>query len=200
MSAKVTSIIIVLLVLVPAACGGHRPTVPVRDDTIASRQPESEYRNVLHGDTLYSIAWESGQDYHDLAAWNYLPAPYTIVPGQRLRLYPPKSNVRLQTAPPPSTAQMQKPAIPGRSAGVRPLQASAGTNARTPQVQPKKPSKSAPRPKATVQRPKPLPPAVRIQPTASPPRPTVPKENTGERPSADFACPATFLCGILRQH
>lgn len=53
------------------------------------RQPESRYRDVRTGDTLYSIAWESGRDYHDLAEWNGLAAPYLIQPGQRIRLYPP---------------------------------------------------------------------------------------------------------------
>lgn len=52
------------------------------------RQPESVYREVRAGDTLYSIAWESGRDYRDVAAWNGLDAPYVIKPGQKIRLYP----------------------------------------------------------------------------------------------------------------
>ena len=30
------------------------------------RQPEAQFREVLSGDTLYSIAWESGRDYGEL--------------------------------------------------------------------------------------------------------------------------------------
>ncbi len=40
------------------------------------------------GDTLYSIAWHYGLDYHTVAMWNGIKPPYTIYPGQRIRLYP----------------------------------------------------------------------------------------------------------------
>lgn len=43
---------------------------------------------VQRGDTLYGIAFRNGIDVRDLAEWNSLSAPYTIYPGQRLRLYP----------------------------------------------------------------------------------------------------------------
>lgn len=41
---------------------------------------------VKRGDTLYRIALEHGLDYRDLAAWNGIPAPYTIREGQSLRI------------------------------------------------------------------------------------------------------------------
>lgn len=71
-----------------SACAA-RTVAPVEERSAPLRQPESEYREVRAGDTLYSIAWESGRDYRDLAAWNGLPAPYVVKPGQKLRLYPP---------------------------------------------------------------------------------------------------------------
>ena len=43
---------------------------------------------VQRGDTLYSIATRNGISVLDLASWNSLAPPYTIYPGQRLRLYP----------------------------------------------------------------------------------------------------------------
>lgn len=43
---------------------------------------------VVKGDTLYAIAFRKGVDFRDLAKWNDIPAPYTIWPGQRLRLGP----------------------------------------------------------------------------------------------------------------
>ena len=43
---------------------------------------------VQRGDTLYSIATRNGITVLDLATWNALAPPYTIYPGQRLRLYP----------------------------------------------------------------------------------------------------------------
>jgi lipoprotein NlpD len=41
---------------------------------------------VVRGDTLYGIAFRKGLDYRDLARWNGIAAPYTIYPGQRLRV------------------------------------------------------------------------------------------------------------------
>ncbi len=49
-------------------------------------------RTVVAGDTLYSIAAESGVDFRDLARWNNIPPPYMIKPGRILRLTPPASN------------------------------------------------------------------------------------------------------------
>ena len=45
---------------------------------------------VLKGETLYSIAYQHGLDYRELAAWNRIAKPYTIYPGQRLQLKGPK--------------------------------------------------------------------------------------------------------------
>ncbi|MBI3898631.1 MAG: peptidoglycan DD-metalloendopeptidase family protein [Gammaproteobacteria bacterium] len=47
-------------------------------------------REVRAGDTLYSIAWESGRDFREVAAWNDIDPPYLIKPGQRIRLQPPR--------------------------------------------------------------------------------------------------------------
>jgi len=51
----------------------------------------AEYYTVQPGDTVYSIAWSAGVDYHDLAEWNGISSSYTIHPGQRLRIAPPGS-------------------------------------------------------------------------------------------------------------
>jgi len=42
------------------------------------------------GDTLFAIAWYSGNDYRDLAKWNNISPPYTLSIGQTLRLREPK--------------------------------------------------------------------------------------------------------------
>lgn len=44
---------------------------------------------VRPGDTLYSIAWRYGYDSREVAAWNNIPAPYTIRPGQHIYIIPP---------------------------------------------------------------------------------------------------------------
>lgn len=48
---------------------------------------------VAKGDTMYSIAFRNGVDFRDLAKWNGIAAPYTIWPGQKLRLSPPTGGV-----------------------------------------------------------------------------------------------------------
>lgn len=71
---------------------GHRSAEserpPISEQSAPRRQPESLSRTVVRGDTLYSIAWETGQDYRVLAAWNHIKPPYTITPGQELRIKP----------------------------------------------------------------------------------------------------------------
>lgn len=47
------------------------------------------YHTVFKGETLYSISFRHGYDYKKIASWNNIRPPYTIYPGQRLRLTPP---------------------------------------------------------------------------------------------------------------
>ena len=58
---------------------------------------------VQRGDTLFSIARRNNIQPADLAAWNGLSEPYTIYPGQSLKLYPgsasrPSNNASRSTA------------------------------------------------------------------------------------------------------
>ena len=62
----------------PSARGGS-PSAP------SQGVPGAEHV-VERGETLYAIAFRRGVDWRDLASWNGLGAPYTIYPGQRLRL------------------------------------------------------------------------------------------------------------------
>ncbi len=82
-----------------AACAGGTPRAPIKEQSVNRRAPEAPTRVVRAGDTLYSIAWESGRDYHELAEWNGIGPPYLIRPGQVLRLYPPKGSSRPTTRP-----------------------------------------------------------------------------------------------------
>jgi lipoprotein NlpD len=137
------------------ACGGDRPIIPVSDRSVSQRQPESETRTVLRGDTLYSIAWESGRDYHELAAWNGLAPPYTIVPGQQLRLYPPPDN--LVSSTPAVESKTRSSAAKPSGAKPRKTAKPAGTPAR--------------RPKQVVKSPRPVPRAGVIAKSGRPVRP-----------------------------
>jgi len=58
--------------------------VPVSDLT-AVRTTDS-IRVVRSGDSLYTIAWEAGLDYRDVALWNSLEPPYRLKAGQELYL------------------------------------------------------------------------------------------------------------------
>lgn len=60
-------------------------------------------------DTLYSIAWHYGLDYHSVAAWNGIKPPYTIYPGQRIHLYPPHHGTRVVAAQPGQQRITQSP-------------------------------------------------------------------------------------------
>lgn len=80
----------VVTVLAVTACT-HTPA-PVEDLSARAAgsytlTPEGRYR-VRQGDTLYSIAFNYGLDWKDVARWNNVSRPYTIFPGQELRLTP----------------------------------------------------------------------------------------------------------------
>ena len=92
-------------------------TSPVRQ-TSPQGKPGATVR-VQRGDTLYGIAFRNGVDVNDLARWNGLGAPYTIYPGQTLKLYPgssrptttpPRSSAGTTTRPTPPPAPVTRPA------------------------------------------------------------------------------------------
>lgn len=84
---------IVLLLLIGGLAGC---SAPVRAPVVSRDHPPSQQQRssrptvyrVQRGDTLYSIAWRFGIDYTAVARWNGIRSPYTIYPGQRLRLVP----------------------------------------------------------------------------------------------------------------
>jgi len=58
------------------------------------------YHYVKRGETLYSISFQYGQDYRDVAYWNGIRSPYTIYPQQKLRVYALPSGVAPPSLPP----------------------------------------------------------------------------------------------------
>lgn len=81
MKYRITCIIITIAVL-----AGCRPFVHYDPDR--NRGGQSRIYTVNKGDTLYSIAWDHGHDYRTVARWNGIDPPYTIYPGQEIRMYP----------------------------------------------------------------------------------------------------------------
>jgi len=80
----------------PGSYTTARPSAP-------TPPPGGSYR-VAKGDTLYSIAFRNKVDFRDLAAWNGISSPYTIWPGEDLRLSPPGHQAANAPAPVTHTA------------------------------------------------------------------------------------------------
>ncbi len=78
-----TSLFVALLL---SGCGGH------------------VYHMVEPGETLYSVGWLYGKDYRELAEWNGIPAPYTVKPGQRLRVIAGGAVVAIKPSPQVTTS------------------------------------------------------------------------------------------------
>ncbi len=92
---------------------------------VASQPKPGVTVRVQRGDTLYGIAFRNGVDVRDLATWNGIGAPYTIYPGQSLRLYPQsgKNVAATGASRPPSATVRPKPAavsVPPRPAAPTP--------------------------------------------------------------------------------
>lgn len=93
--------------------GTHHAAGPVR----VSAPKYGATATVHRGDTLYGIATRNGISALDLAVWNDVPPPYTIYPGQRLRLYPSARSSKPSTTGavprrPAATAARPAPASP----------------------------------------------------------------------------------------
>ncbi|WP_376697208.1 peptidoglycan DD-metalloendopeptidase family protein [Wenzhouxiangella sp. EGI_FJ10305] len=94
---------ILLAVLLLAACAPWQPSPDSprkpqsKPDERVIQTPPAWYR-VERGDTLYSIAFRYGLDWRRVARWNSIGSPYTIRPGQELRMTAPP-------APPPRQSE-----------------------------------------------------------------------------------------------
>ena len=128
-SMRLSRAILACLVLASlAACGrshvvresGQRPRAegnkPAGPGPVRVSQPKYGATAVVKpGQTVYRIATENGITALDLALWNDIPPPYTIHPGQRLRLYPGGQGgvaARPAAAKPASTNAPAKPVAP----------------------------------------------------------------------------------------
>jgi lipoprotein NlpD len=90
-----------MLMLMLSGCAN--PVVPVSErDTLSVREEVelmggSVIRIVQQGDTLYSVAFDAGIDFRQLAQWNRIGDPYIISVGQRIRLTKPDGFVTRAT-------------------------------------------------------------------------------------------------------
>lgn len=141
---KVAAMVAVTLML--SACSSSSIYTPVDERSIGGRQPvkvvtsqpRPDLYRVRKGDTLYSIAFRYGLDFHQLARSNGISDRYAIYPGQTLKLkvLPPgrtvtsKSSTK-KTVSSKKTAARQKSTKPGAS--VKPA-APAGKKTVSPPV------------------------------------------------------------------
>ncbi len=84
----------VLFLILVSACGHHQPApVEEHSSALVKRQLNSDGSYyVRSGDTLYAIAFAYDVDVRKVASWNGITSPYTIYPGQRLRLSAPSAS------------------------------------------------------------------------------------------------------------
>ncbi len=110
-----------MLALLSACASSTVVRTPPRGKPSVSRPvapPKPGSSALIHkGDTLYRIATTHGVSPLDLAMWNRVPPPYTIYPGQRLRLTAPDArrnepsrNDPPRNDPPRSTPPPKPPA------------------------------------------------------------------------------------------
>jgi lipoprotein NlpD len=111
MPARVSGVILLLLLL--SACStvpinapvGSRVAVPETQPATSTTGPadvqKPGYYIVRRGDTLYSVAWQNGLNFRQLAEMNAIRSPYTIYVGQSLRVAPADG-----VPPTPSTVSM----------------------------------------------------------------------------------------------
>lgn len=86
----------------------------------ASGRRHQGYHVVVSGETLYSIAWNYGFDYRNVAAWNGITTPYTIYPGQVIRLKPPPETATAVVQPGPVISRQPGPIVDNAPAAVKP--------------------------------------------------------------------------------
>ena len=128
------------LSLLLGGCGGSK-MAPVTVINAGSDQPAS-FHTVRKGESVYAIAWRYGLDYRDVARWNALRSPYTIYPGQGLKLSGPGRSA--VAAAPGGSSRTAAAALPprksARGASTTPPRTSAKPAVISP---PKKPHASA---------------------------------------------------------
>jgi lipoprotein NlpD len=88
---------------------------------------------VRRGQTVYGIATANGITALDLALWNEIAPPYTIYPGQRLRLYPTEGRrIAVRPSGRPSVPSARPPAAAHRPPVAAPPAATSGVAWRWP--------------------------------------------------------------------
>ena len=120
--------VLVALALLLTACGSSRV---VREGGAAqagaSTPRPGQTLTVKRGDTVYRLAVNNGISPLDLATWNNIAPPYTIYPGQRLRLYPSGGGSTASTPSRPASTASRPSGTPATTPPPVPAPASTHT-------------------------------------------------------------------------
>lgn len=102
--------LLLAIMFLSTGCTSTGNTISEPDSANRYEKSSARYHKVRKGDTLYAISFKAGVDFRTLAAWNRLPKPYVIYPGQVLRLTPPsRSSSKPQKSSAPKTAATGTP-------------------------------------------------------------------------------------------
>ena len=92
-----TSVMRVVISLIASitlvSCAGPKrpaPVVVLNSQHYLKAEEKLTHYTVKAGDTLYAIAWYTGNDYRYRAKWKSLSEPYNIYPSQTLNLQEPR--------------------------------------------------------------------------------------------------------------
>ncbi len=98
-AARIALVPLVALALAVAGCGTSKVVREGGSGSARTSTPKpGQTVTVRRGDNLYRLAVNNGISPLDLAVWNGIQPPYTIYPGQSLRLYPSSGSTRGSTA------------------------------------------------------------------------------------------------------
>jgi len=134
-----------VLVLALVACGKsqvYREAGAGRASSTAARSTGKPGKTVTvrRGDSLYKLGRIHGVSALDIAFWNGIAPPYTIYPGQRLKLYPSAANKQKAPALASTRTSPSRPAKPPTPpAAANKQTVPAGASASTPPSRPAKP-------------------------------------------------------------
>lgn len=103
-----------LLALGATACRHTPAPVEALGEARAPARAVPETYTVQKGDTLYGISWQHGLDFRAVARLNGIRPPYTIHPGQKLRLRGKPPAVKAPAGSAPSRPAPARPAVGGK--------------------------------------------------------------------------------------
>ncbi|RLA16544.1 MAG: hypothetical protein DRQ62_16060 [Gammaproteobacteria bacterium] len=79
-------IVLLLVIFSLAGCAAQRGSAPVTDRSGKATASGERWVTVRRGDTLFSISFAHGRSHLSVAKLNRIKPPYTIYPGQRIKV------------------------------------------------------------------------------------------------------------------